>query len=145
MPSVKIVVDSREVGSGVVKALEKQDIGIEITTLEAGDYLANHRIAFERMTLDDFLKALFEGRKLFSQIRDLAGKYERPVLIIEGEDPFFSGRTISPGSIQGFLKRIAVSFRVPALYTLNEAETAEVISSIARAEQSEDEEMKKAE
>jgi ERCC4-type nuclease len=138
MSSIRIVVDPGELRSGVVKALEKQGVEIEVTKLEAGDYAANHRIAFERMTIDDFFKSIFEDRKLFSRIKDLANSYERPILIIEGEDPFFSGRTINPTSIQSFLKTIAVSFRVPTLYTLNEAETAEVISSIARAEQSDE-------
>jgi Fanconi anemia group M protein len=136
MSSIRIAVDPEELRSGVIKALEKQGVEIEITKLEAGDYVANHRIAFERMTIDDFFKSIFEDRKLLSRIKYLANSCERPVLIIEGEDPFFSGRTINPGSIQGFLKTIAVSFRVPTLYTLNEAETAVVISSIARAEQS---------
>ncbi len=138
MSSVRIVVDPGELGSGVVKALENQGVEIEITKLEAGDYVTNHKIAFERMTIDDFFKSIFEDMRLFEKIKDLAKSYERPVLIIEGEDPFFSGRTINPGSIQGFLKKIAVSFRIPTLYTLNEAETAEVISSIAKAEQSDE-------
>ncbi|MFZ3167548.1 MAG: ERCC4 domain-containing protein [Candidatus Methanoperedens sp.] len=136
MQAVKVVVDSRELRSGVVKMLEKQGIEIEITTLELGNYIANNRIAFERLTIDDFLKSFFEDMRLFGQIKHLAGSYERPILIIEGEDPFFPGRTIDPSFIQGFLKTIAVSFRVPTLYTLNEAQTADVISSIARAEHS---------
>jgi ERCC4-type nuclease len=129
MPSIRIVVDPGELHSGVVKALEKQGVEIEITKLEAGDYVANHRIAFERMTIDDFIKSIFEDMRLFDKIKDLANIYERPVLIIEGEDPFFSGRTINPASIQSFLNKIVVSFRVPILYTLNETETAEIILS----------------
>ena len=138
MPSVRIVVDPGELRSSVVKALEKQGVEIEITKLEAGDYAANHRIAFERMTIDDLLKSIFEDMRLLSRIKYLANSYERPILIIEGEDPFFSGRTVNPASFQCFLKTVAVSFRVPAIFTLNEVETAEVISSIARAEQSDE-------
>lgn len=136
MASVRIVVDSGEQGSGVVRALEKQGVEIEIRNLEAGDYVTDNRIAFERMALEDLLKSFFEDRKLFSQIKDMESKYERPVLIIEGEDPFFSGRTINPASIQGFLTKIAVSFRVPVVFTLNENETADIISSTVRAGQS---------
>jgi ERCC4-type nuclease len=135
MPPARVVVDSGEQGSRVVKALEEQGVEIVITTLEAGDYVADHKIAFERVTLEDILKSIFEDRKLLSQIKDLANNYERPVLIIEGEDPFFSGRTINPASIQGFLDKIVVPFKVPLLYTLNEAETAGVILSMARSEQ----------
>lgn len=60
--------------------------------------------------------------------------YDRTILIIEGEDPFFSGRTVNPESIHGIPKTIAVSFGVPTLFILDEAETAEVKASIARLE-----------
>jgi len=134
MKRCKVVVDSRERDSGVVKALENQDVEIEITTLDAGDYMVNHRIAFKRLTIDDILKSIFKDEKLSSKIGDMTSIYERPLLIIEGEDPFFPGRTIDPSFIQFFLKTIAVSLGVPMLYTLDEAQTAEVISSIARVE-----------
>ncbi len=130
--------DTGEQGSDVVKALETQGVKIEIKTLEAGDYVMDHRAAFERVTLEDLLKSYLKDGKLFSRIKAMANSYERPVLIIEGEDTFFSGRTINPSSIQGFLKKIAVSLRVPAVFTLNEAETAEVISSIAGTEQADE-------
>ncbi len=138
MQSVRVFVDSSEMHSDVVKALQKQDIEIEITTLEVGDYVTSGRIAFERMTIDGFLKSLFEDRKLFGQIEVMARSCERPVLIIEGEDPFLSGRTINPGSIQGILNTITVPFRVPIVYTLNEIETADVIANIAKSERNDD-------
>lgn len=83
-----------------IQVLENQDIEIEIATLEAGDYIVNHRIAFRRLTIDDILK----------------------------------GKMINLSFIKDFLRIIAVSFRIPILYTLNEAQTAEVISNIARDE-----------
>ena len=134
MKRFKVVVDSRERDSGVVEALEKLDVEIEITTLKAGDYMVNHRIAFKRLTIDDILKSIFEGEKLSSKIGDMTSIYERPILIIEGEDPFFPSRPFNLSFIQSFLKTIAVSFGVSTLFTLNEAQTAEVISSIARTE-----------
>jgi ERCC4-type nuclease len=130
----KVVVDSKDKDSGVVKALENQYLEIEIATLEAGDYIVNRRIAFKRLTIDDILKSIFEGEKLSSKIGKMTNIYERPILIIEGEDPFFPGRPFNLSFIQGFLKTIAVFFGVSTLFTLNEAQTAEVISSIARAE-----------
>jgi len=41
----------------------------------------------------------------------------QPILIIEGEDPFFPGKTVNLSFIQSFLKTIAVSLGVPTLYT----------------------------
>lgn len=131
---IGISVDFRELRSDVVKLLEKQGFEIEICNLEAGDYIAYNRIAFKRITIDDILKSIFKEKRLFGQIEHLAGRYQSPVLIIEGEDPFFPGRTVNPGYIHGFLKKLAVYFRVPAIFTLNEMQTAELISSITRAE-----------
>ncbi|MCX9085868.1 MAG: hypothetical protein OIN87_13840 [Candidatus Methanoperedens sp.] len=134
MKYYKIVVDSKEKESGVVKALENQDIEIEIATLKVADYIVNHRIAFKRLTIDDILKSIFKDEKISGRIGGMTNVYERPLLIIEGEDPFFPGRTVNLSFIQSFLKTIAVSFGVSTLFTLNVEQTAEVISSIARAE-----------
>jgi len=84
MSSIRIVVDPGELRSGVVKALEKQGVEIEVTKLEAGDYVANHRIAFERMTIDDFIKSIFEDRRLFSRIKYLANS---PYMLQVGHKP----------------------------------------------------------
>lgn len=134
MKHYRVVINSKEKDSGVVKALENQDLEIEIATLESGDYIVNRRIAFKRLTVNDILKSIFKGEKLFSAMGNMTKVYECRILIIEGEDPFFPGRPVNLSFIQSFLKTIAVSFGVSTLFTLNEAQTAEVISSIARAE-----------
>ena len=121
--------------SRVAEALIKLGAEIEITTLKIGDYIVSDRVAFERKTVDDVFATLIERRELFSQLNDLAKSYIKPILIIEGEDIFFfSSRRMNPRAIQGFLNTIAL-MRIPTIYTLNEAETAEVISMIAEKEQ----------
>ena len=128
---MKIVIDHREMRSRVAVALEKLGAEIEIATLEVGDYVVSDRVAFERKTVNDIFATLLERRELFSQLNNLARSYRRPILIIEGEDPFFfSGRRVNLKAIQGFLNTIAL-MRIPTLYTLNEAETAQVITMIA--------------
>ncbi len=132
---MKIVVDHREMRCGVANALRKLGADIETTTLAVGDYVVSDRVAFERKTVNDLFATLIERRELFSQLMDLARSYPRPILIIEGEDPFFfSGRRVHPMAVQGFLNTIAL-MRIPTLYTLNEAETAQVIGMIAEKEQ----------
>jgi Fanconi anemia group M protein len=85
--------------------------------------------------VDDIFATLIERRELFSQLMDMEKSYKLPILIIEGEDMFFfSGRRMNPKAIQGFLNSIAL-MRIPTIYTLNEAETAQVISMIAAKEQ----------
>ena len=135
MQSTRLLVEPGEMQSGFLKEFEKLDIEIEIKELEASDYVIDSGIGFKRLTLDELLKFIFGDRELLGQIRNLSGLYERPVLIIEGEDPFYPGQTINPGPLQNFLKTIAISLRVPVVFTLNEAETARVISSIVMAEQ----------
>jgi ERCC4-type nuclease len=103
--------------------------------LEIGDYVVSDRVAFERKTVDDIFATLFERRELFSQLMDLAKSYKKPILIIEGEDIFFfASRRVNIKAILGFLNTIAL-MRIPTLYTLNEAETAQVICMIAEKEQ----------
>jgi Fanconi anemia group M protein len=133
--TMKIIADHREMRSKVIESLEKLGADIEITTLKVGDYVVSDRVAFERKRIDDLFATLLERRELFSQINDLARSYKRPILIIEGDDPFFSlnGR-MHPNAIQGVLNTIAL-MRIPALFTLNEAETAQVITMIAEKEQ----------
>jgi Fanconi anemia group M protein len=134
---VLVVVDQRETRSPVAKELEKL-CEIDIQTLEVADYVVSNRCAFERKDLEDFFKSIFEDRKFFGQIGDMASSYERPVLIIEGGDPFLSGRNVYPSAIQGILNTIAVSFRCPTLYSLNAADTAKIIYQIAKREQTEE-------
>ncbi len=132
---MRIVIDHREMRSGVAEALYKLGADIEIATLEIGDYVVSDRVAFERKTVDDVFTTLFERRELFSQLMDMSRSYRLPILIIEGEDLFFfSSRRVNPMAIQGFLNAIAL-MRIPTLYTLNEVETAQVIGMIAAKEQ----------
>ncbi len=132
---MRIVIDHREMRSKVAETLRKLGADIEIATLAVGDYVVSNRVAFERKTVDDLFATMIERRELFSQLMDLGRSYKRPILIIEGEDPFFfSGRRVHPAAVQGFLNTIAL-MRIPTLYTLNEAETAQIIGMIAEKEQ----------
>jgi len=132
---MKVFIDHREMRSRVADELIELGAEIEITTLEIGDYVVSDHVAFERKTVDDIFSTLLERRELFSQLFDLARSYRKPILIIEGEDIFFfSSRRMNLKAIQGFLNTIAL-MRIPTLYTLNEAETAQVISMIASKEQ----------
>ncbi len=132
---MKIVIDHREKRGGVIEELQMLGCDIEFTALQVADYVVSDRVAFERKTVDDFFATMFERRELFSQLMDLSRSYRLPILIMEGEDPFFySKRRINPMAIQGFLNTIAL-MRIPTLYTLNAAETAQVIFMIAQKEQ----------
>jgi len=132
---MKIVIDHREKRAGVIEELKMLGADIEFTALQVADYVVSDRVAFERKTVDDLFATMFERRELFSQLMDISRSYRLPILIMEGEDPFFySKRKVNPMAIQGFLNTIAL-MRIPTLYTLNQAETAQVIFMIAQKEQ----------
>ncbi len=133
--TVRIVVDHREVKGHVVKELEKAGLYITLETLEVGDYVLSDRIAVERKRCDDFVSSLIE-RKLFEQISNLARTYDKPVLVIEGED-LFNTRNIDPAAIHGAIASISLDFGIAIFYTKDAADTARLLGQIARREQTE--------
>jgi len=131
---VVVNVDSREMRSGIVKMLREKGAEIVVKNLDVADYVLSDRVAVERKTAEDFVNSIVDEAKIFSQIMNLKRSYERPVLIIEGEN-IYGKRRINPESIRGAIATIAVDFGVPVIFTRNEAETSDFLFSIARREQ----------
>lgn len=135
--SLKIVIDHRETKSGVAKTLDRLGMELSFMALEIGDYVVSDRLAVERKRTDDFASSLIDGkRNLFAQLSDLSRVYEKPVLIIEGED-LFTSRQINPNAIYGSLVSIAIDFGVSILYSRDEEETASILKILAKREQTE--------
>ncbi len=132
---IRVFVDQREIRSGIVKALEKLGMDVILKTLEVGDYVVSDRVGIERKTVEDFFSTLMEGRDMFGQISDLARTFERPLLIIEG-DGLYTARQIHPNAVRGVLSSIAIDFRVPIIFSRDEEDTAALISTMAKREQS---------
>ncbi len=135
---VEIVVDQRELDSTIARDLSKREsIETRLETLAVGDYVCSDRVAVERKTVSDFLDTLVGGdRSLFEQVTDLTRHYARPVLVIEG-DGLYAERNIHPQAIRGALASLAVDFGVSILQTSDEADTAEMLATIATREQQE--------
>jgi Fanconi anemia group M protein len=133
---VEIVVDQRELDSTIARDLSKREsIETRLETLAVGDYVCSDRVAVERKTVPDFLDTLVGGdRSLFEQVTDLTRHYARPVLVIEG-DGLYAERNIHPQAIRGALASLAVDFGVSILQTSDEADTAEMLATIATREQ----------
>ncbi|MHC1756103.1 MAG: DEAD/DEAH box helicase [Methanosarcina sp.] len=135
--SLRIVIDHRETKCGVAKILDRFGMELSFAALEVGDYVVSDRLAVERKRTDDFASSLIDGkRNLFAQLSDLARVYEKPVLIIEGED-LFTSRQINPNAIYGSLVSIAIDFGVSILYSRDEEETASILKVLAKREQTE--------
>ncbi len=133
---VKIFADHRERASGVIKELMDHDTEIKLKQLDTADYLLSSRCGVEFKKSEDFVNSIIDGR-LLDQIKQLKKSFERPLVIIEGEENIFSLRNIHPNAINGMLATIAVSYGIPTLFTKNQRETASLLAAIARREQEE--------
>ncbi|MBU3896645.1 MAG: hypothetical protein KJ697_01790 [Nanoarchaeota archaeon] len=82
-------------------------------------------------TASDFLSSIVDKR-LFQQMKDLRENFEKPILIIEGNDLY---DRLHPNAVRGALASIALDFKIPIIWTKNVAETVGMIFCIARREQ----------
>lgn len=130
---LRILVDSREMRSEVVKILRELGANLEVKNLEVADYVLSDRVAIERKTVDDFVDSLISDR-LFPQILKLKS-YPRPVIVLEGENMF--RRAVHPNAIRGAIAAIVTDFGIPMIFTKDERETAEFMIAIAKREQEE--------
>jgi Fanconi anemia group M protein len=135
---VEIVVDQRELDSTIARELSTRDgVRTRLETLAVGDYVLSDRVVVERKTVSDFLDTLLgSDRSLFAQARDASRHYARPVVVIEG-DGLYEERNVHPGAIRGAIASLAVDFGVSVLHTRDEADTTELLSTIATREQTE--------
>jgi len=132
---IRIIVDSRESSSAILKILSKKSVDIQVKKLKIGDYILSDRVAIERKTSKDFIASIIDGR-LFKEIKTLKNSYTRVIVIIEGE--FLYGFTgMSKESIDGAILSIILNFFIPIIFTKDSEETANWLYNIAKKEQDE--------
>ncbi|WNY28988.1 ATP-dependent RNA helicase SrmB [Methanimicrococcus stummii] len=132
---LKILADTREIKSGVLKCLDNFGIELKTMKLDVADYVVSDDMAIERKTIADFNASLIDGkRNLFSQLVDLSRTYKKPVLIIEGDEALASGN-MNENSIRGALLSIEIDLNVSIFYTKSEEETALLLKMMAKKEQ----------
>ncbi|MEM2134596.1 MAG: DEAD/DEAH box helicase [Candidatus Freyarchaeota archaeon] len=133
--AITVYVDNREIGSDVVRELTRLNVKIIPMQLQVADYLVSEKVAIERKAAEDFLQSIIDKR-LFPQVKEITSNYEKPVLIIEGRD-FYGKHAVHPEAIRGALVSIAIDFKLPIIWTTDPQETARMIHTIARREQTE--------
>jgi len=131
---LRIIADTREFKSAVVRHLAVKDIIVESRQLDIGDYLVSERVGVERKEVEDFIASIMDGR-LFQQVKALKRAYQSPLIIIEGQDLY--GRRLSAEAIRGTLAAITVDFGVPIMFTANDSETAEFLLTLVKREAAE--------
>ena len=131
MSKVLIFVDTRE-NSGIIEYFGQYECDIQNKMLVFGDFVVSDRVIIEKKTVQDFIKSITDKR-LFQQLKDMKDNFEKPILIIEGEESLYG--YLQPNIIRGVLAAIAVDMGVPIIWTKDMADTAGVIYWIARREQ----------
>ncbi len=133
---IVIFADTREQGSKVLGRFDGiPNLLVHLKQLDIGDFILGKDVGVERKTVSDFLQSMVDGR-LFSQLLDLSTRFERPLLLLEGNpEELFELRNIHENAIRGALSSIALDYRVPVLFTKNCEETAKMLYTIAKREQ----------
>jgi ERCC4-type nuclease len=130
MDRVLIFVDSRE--NSIIEYFKQYDCEIQKKMLLCADFLVSDRVCIERKTVNDFVNSITDKR-LFQQLKNMKDNFERPILIIEGEETLYG--TLQPNIIRGALSSIAVDLGVPIIWTRDMADTAGIVYWIAKREQ----------
>jgi len=131
---VKVIIDNRELHSNIINLLIEKGIEVEIKNLEVGDFIASDRVVIERKTVKDFLQSIIDKR-IFEQASKMNKTYEKPIIIIEGEEDIYSERNIHPNALRGVIISLAVDFKIPIIFSQSEEETALFIQKLAEREQ----------
>jgi len=132
-PRLGIVVDSSEAGSRVVSRLLKLGVEVKMERLQVGDYQLSDRLIVERKSALDFLRSIADKR-LFNQALEMAEKFEKRVLIVEG-GRLYSSSGFHPNAVKGALCAMALNFGISVLQTRTPDETAALLAVMARQEQ----------
>lgn len=125
--------DVREIG--ISEYFEQYNCKVHKKMLVCGDFLVSDRVCIERKTTPDFIKSIIDGR-LFQQMKLLKDNFEKPLLIIEGENVSKKlYENMHPNTVRGALASITIDYGVPIIWTVDPAETAGIIFWIAKREQ----------
>ena len=132
---IKIICDSRERNTLVIKELINKNVELGFERLEMGDYICSDQVVVERKTGEDLVKSILDKR-LFTQTKILVENCAKPIILLEGDFSLY-GSSLHPQALAGAIGSLATDFRIPIIYTKNQKETAEILFSLAKREQEE--------
>lgn len=137
--TVKIIADSRETNSSVVRTLDTdEDVAVEVeSNMEVGDYVVGNDCVVERKDVEDFHDTITGDRSLFEQIKNMADAYRNPVLLIEGDHAELYTQNIHPNAVRGVLATVVSDFNTTIIESMDEDDTASILKHLAKREQDE--------
>ena len=109
--TIRIIADTREKGSAIIRKLYEEGHEIDLKMLEVADYICGERTGIEIKTKNDFAESIIDGR-IFTQLRNLKQQFEVPILIIIGENYLEPLRNINKNAILGAMTTIMIEFGV---------------------------------
>jgi len=120
---LRIVIDNRELKSGVAKTLFEHGVQLVPEQWEVGDFLLTDKICCERKSVRDFVESMLDGR-IFAQAKHMLNSFEKPFIIVEGEEDPYSVRNIHPNSIRGLIASLTIDFKIPVIFSKDHVDTA---------------------
>jgi len=138
--ALKICVDSNEASAHaeVVNYLRLAGCEVEVRKLPVCDFVVSDRCGIERKDARDFVGSLKDGR-LFSQAKEIAAAYVRPILVLEGHlQRVFRRTQMKPASVYGALASLSLDFGFSIIPTEDIEATAVLIHRLAYREQTEE-------
>lgn len=131
MTSIKIVADMRESRSTIITLLQRMpDHEIVVQELDCGDYLLREDFPVERKAAVDFVASILD-RRLFEQAGRMKAEYGKATFVIEG-DVYATRSRVPPEAICGAISYLTMIEDARVLTTRNAAETASLLSTMAR-------------
>lgn len=84
---MKVQIDNREQDriQSATEYYKQQDLEVEVTELEIGDYIFDNKVCYEFKTTADFVASIQDGR-VFNQAINMAETYPYNFVIIQGDD-----------------------------------------------------------
>jgi ERCC4-type nuclease len=139
--ALHICVDSNEASGrrDIVNYLRMSGFDVDVRSLDVCDYVVSDRCGVERKGVSDLLGSIRDGR-LFGQAEGMAGAYERPVMILEGQISRALRRSrMSPASVYGALSSLALDFGFSIIPTDDAMSTGVLLHRLAYREQVQEE------
>tara|TARA_Y100000034_G_C6849955_1_gene385499 strand:+ start:425 stop:1081 length:657 start_codon:yes stop_codon:yes gene_type:complete len=134
-PIIKIIIDHREGRGTLPRFLYEKEIEVETQSLEVGDFILSNECVVELKKVPDFVNSLVDGR-LFTQAMELRENFQKPLYIIEGElSEIFQIRNIHPNAIRAAMLSLLLDYQIPFLFSHDTEETANLLVTLARREQ----------
>ncbi|MEM2978304.1 MAG: ERCC4 domain-containing protein [Candidatus Hadarchaeales archaeon] len=128
--------DRQELGGELERELRKRGVEPEVSRLEVGDFVVSDRVVVERKSVRDFVRSIVDGR-LMDQARRMREKFERPVLVVEGEEAPEELGKLHPHAVQGAMLHLVMDLGIPVLRTRNCSQTASLLWLLTRREREE--------